>query len=270
MGTGGNMGRQGTPVYWLLQMLNFVTGNLGRPGGGLLRPNLDPRKLDRELPDPFFDSPVGPVRHVWGHVPGNLLADYITAPDEPLRALIVIGGNPVMAIPGEDRLRAAFPQLELIVTIDLYRSATAELSDYVLPASDWLERADLRGGGIAMVPTTQYTDAIVEPIGERAEEWWILARIEQELGRRRRSTAPASSDPDSIIDAMLCGASAPPVDELRALPSNTKVLPPLRVAPARGAGDADGDGSTAACVARRSSTGPARSSPSSRPSHPTA
>ncbi len=85
MGTGGNMGRQGTPVYWLLQMLNLVTGNLGRAGGGLLRVDTGAGSPD-ELPDPFFDSPVGPVRHVWGHVPANLLAEYIEAPTDPLRA----------------------------------------------------------------------------------------------------------------------------------------------------------------------------------------
>jgi anaerobic selenocysteine-containing dehydrogenase len=134
------MGRQGTLVYWLLQMLNLVTGNLGRPGGGLLRGTRSGERFD-ELPERFFDSPVGRVRHVWGHVPGNLLADYITAPLDPLRALIVIGGNPIMAIPGEDRLREAFPQLELVVTMDLYRSATAELSDFVCrSATGWAGR----------------------------------------------------------------------------------------------------------------------------------
>lgn len=225
MGTGGNMGRQGTPVYWLLQMLNLVTGNLGRRGGGLLRPSPLQTRLDGPLPDPFFDSPVGPVRQVWGHVPANLLPDYITAPEDPLRALIVVGGNPIMAIPGEERLRETFPQLELIVTIDLYRSATAELSDWVLPASDWLERADLRSGGVALVPTAQYSDAVVEPIGERAEDWWILARIEQELGLPNAIDDPATG-PSAMIDGMLAGLGLT-VDELRSLPSHTRVLPPV-------------------------------------------
>jgi anaerobic selenocysteine-containing dehydrogenase len=223
MGTGGNMGRQGTLVYWLLQMLNLVTGNLAQPGGGLLRGTGSGERF-AELPDRFFDSPVGTVRHVWGHVPANLMADYIHAADEPMRALIVIGGNPIMAVPGEERLRSAFPELELLVTIDLYRSATAELSDYVLPASDWLERADYRGGGIAIAPTAQYSDAVVEPIGDRAEEWWILARIEQELGLP--SALDAGVDfAKAVCDAMAAAAGTT-VEELRALPSHTKVLPP--------------------------------------------
>ena len=228
MGTGGNMGRQGTLTYWLLQMLNLVTGNLGRPGGGLLR-GMPPSERFDELPERFFDSPVGRVRHVWGHVPGNLLPEYIEAPVDPVRALIVIGGNPIMAIPGEERLREAFPKLELVVTMDLYRSATAELSDYVLPVSDWLERADYRGGGVAIVPTAQYSDAVVAPVAERMEEWWILARIEQELG------LPSALDdgidfPRAVFDAMATNAGTT-IDELRTLPSHTKVLPPYRSLP---------------------------------------
>jgi anaerobic selenocysteine-containing dehydrogenase len=224
MGTGGNMGRQGTAVYWLLNMLNFVTGNLGRSGGGLLMPSMMPRR-EEPVPDPFFDSPVGPVRRVWGHVPANLLADYIEAPEDPLRALIVVGGNPIMAIPGEARLREAFPKLELLVTIDLYRSATAEMSDYVLPASDWLERADFRQGGVPLVPTAQHSDAVVSPLGERAEEWWILARIEQELGLPNGLDDPALH-PDRLIDEMAAQRGTS-IEELAALPSRTKVLLPV-------------------------------------------
>lgn len=228
MGTGGNMGRQGTLVYWLLQMLNLVTGNLGRPGGGLLRGQPPTERFD-ELPERFFDSPVGPVRHTWGHVPGNLLADYVRAADEPLRALIVIGGNPIMAIPGEERLREAFGHLELVVTMDLFRSATAELADVVLPVSDWLERDDYRQGGLATVPFAQYADAVVPAAAERREEWWILARIEQELGLP--SYLDDGVDFPRLVHEHLATEAGTTLDELRGLPSNTKVLPPYESLP---------------------------------------
>ncbi len=222
MGTGGNMGRQGTLVYWLLQMLNLVTGNLARPGGGLLRGMAPTERFD-ELPERFFDSPVGRVRHVWGHLPGNLLADSITNAVDPMRALVVIGGNPIMAIPGEDRLREAFPQLELVVTMDLYRSATAELSDYILPVSDWLERADYRGGGVAIAPTAQYSEAVVPAQADRMEEWWIVARIEQELG------LPSALDGDGFdfaaaVHEAMAAAAGTTIETLLTLPSNTLVL----------------------------------------------
>ena len=223
MGTGGNMGRQGTIVYWLLTMLNLATGNLGRAGGGLLQGQPPAEHFD-ELPDRFFDSPVGPVRHTWGHVPANLMPEYIEAERDPMRAMVVIGGNPIMAVPGEERLRETFPQLELLVTIDLFRSATAELSDYVLPATDWLERNDVRRGGMALVPSAQYVDRVVEPLGERADEWWILARIEQELG------LPNAIDQgidfgDLVLEgtAQSMGTS---LDELRAQPKGLRLLGP--------------------------------------------
>ena len=192
MGTGGNMGRQGTVVYWLLQMLNLVTDNLGRPGGGLLRGRRTDEPFD-ELPERFFDSPCRSGAPRLGPRSRQPLADYITAPTDPLRALIVIGGNPIMAIPGEERLREAFPELELVVTMDLYRSATAELSDYVLPVSDWLERADYRSGGVghrAHRPVLRRSRDAGRPSGP--EEWWILARIEQELG------LPSTLDGDGV------------------------------------------------------------------------
>ncbi len=56
--------------------------------------------------------------------------------------------------------------------MDLFRcSATAELSDYVLPVSDWLERADYRGGGVAIVPTGQYSDAVVAGEQTAPRKW---------------------------------------------------------------------------------------------------
>lgn len=41
-----------------------------------------------------------------------------------------------------ERLLEAFKQLDLMVVVDIYRNATAEYADYVLPAVDWLERED--------------------------------------------------------------------------------------------------------------------------------
>ena len=48
--------------------------------------------------------------------------------DQPVRALIVVAGNPLLSIAGEERLRKAFEQLELLVVIDIYPSATSELA----------------------------------------------------------------------------------------------------------------------------------------------
>ena len=112
------------------------------------------------------------------------MADAILDSDDPVRAMIVVAGNPLLSIAGQDRLRKAFEQLELLVVIDIYPSATAELADVVLPATDMYERDDLNvvNIGTSARPFVQYTPAVVEPAGERRPEWWIAHRLLQELG----------------------------------------------------------------------------------------
>lgn len=230
MSTGVNMGRQGTLCYWLLQMLSFVTGNLDRPGGNRYGAGFYPAtrsgRVDPEA-DPFFDSAFGELRAVRGTLPGNLLADMIEGGDTPIRALIVIAGNPLLSIAGETQLRAAFEKLDLLVVLDRYRSATGELADYVLPCADMLERPDINicGLGLQAEPFVQYTDAVVPPAGERREEWWILARLEQAMGLRSLLDAGESADPFARFGRMLSYAGLS-VQALRDSPSQTVKLPP--------------------------------------------
>jgi anaerobic selenocysteine-containing dehydrogenase len=190
MSTGVNMGRHGTLAYWLVQMLSFVTGNLDRRGGNLQSVGYYPgaARSGRANPeDSYFDGRFGRMRHVRGSRPGNLLADEILAPGAgQVRALFVLAGNPLLSMADEERLRAAFASLDLLVTIDLYANATAEYAHYVLPSTDQFERADVTYAGLGLQhrPHVQYTEAVVAPRAERREEWWILARLCRELGFR--------------------------------------------------------------------------------------
>jgi len=243
MSTGVNMGRQGTLCYWLVQMLSFVTGNLGRRGG-----NIYPRGFYDSAPlgakqrsediSNWQDSEFGPLREVGGTLPGNLLPDFIEAGDTPIRALIVIAGNPLLSVGGEERMRESFKQLELIVVIDLYRTATAELADYVLPAVDWLERPDvnLTGVGMQAVPFVHYSDAVVPPLGERRPEWWILARLAKAMGQRSLFDSDPNRDITDVsaweskamakIDALLAGAELSR-DVLQQQPGGAALMPEL-------------------------------------------
>jgi len=230
MSTGVNMGRQGTLAYWLLFMLSFVTGNLDRRGGNVYSLGFYPAaKAGRVVPKlEFSETPHGRVRRTRGALPGNLLADMILAPEDPIRALVVAAGNPLLSIGGGGRMRRALEQLELLVVVDLYRNATAELAHYVLPAADMLERRDLNLCGLGMqhAPYVQYTDAVVPPRDERREEWWIFARLEQELGMKSVLDAGESPPVFSRLDHMLGGVGLS-VSELAGRPSGTAVLPPL-------------------------------------------
>jgi anaerobic selenocysteine-containing dehydrogenase len=196
MSTGTNMGRQGTIAYWLLHMLSFVTGNLDRAGGNLYSLGFyAAAKAGRADADKqFFESRHGRMRK--GTLPGNLMADELTNPESKPRVLFVVAGNPVLSIGGEDALREAISGVEFVVCLDLYRNATGELADWVLPCADGFERADVNiaGLGLQYQPYVQWADPVVPPRGERREEWWILGRLEQAMGMR--SVFDESPEPD--------------------------------------------------------------------------
>ena len=223
--TGINMGRQGTLAYWLVQMLSLVSGNLGQRGGNLYSPGyftaaaVGKPKGD----DPFFDTEFGQLRTITGSLPGNLLADYIEA--GKVKALFCMSGNPVLSMGGESRLRRALAKLELLVVIDIYPNATSAMADFVLPATDWLEREDVNAISVGFHPEpyVQYTPAVVDPIAERKPEWWIYSKLAAAIGGAD-VTASKTFNPLSRVDRQLTSAGLS-LDELKSMPGHVLRLP---------------------------------------------
>jgi len=219
MSTGVNMGRQGTLAYWLVQMLSFATGNLDRRGGNVLSVGFykSAKAGRRDFASSFGDSEFGPLRR--GALPGNLLPEFITTASEPVRALFVVAGNPLLSIGGEQKLRKAFEQLELLVCVDLYRNASGEYAEWLLPSTDMFERADINitGLGLQHQPWVQWTDPVVAPRGERREEWWIFGKLAQALRLKSPFDGAGTADQWTRIDHMLRSRGLT-LDELRKLP----------------------------------------------------
>jgi anaerobic selenocysteine-containing dehydrogenase len=158
--------------------------------------------------------------------PGSLIADMVQDEENPIRALIVIAGNPLLSIGGEDRMREAFAELDLLVSIDFYRNATAELADWALPAGDWFEREDLNFfvQGVQRTPYLQWTDRVVAPTHERKEDWWILSRIQQEMGLPSIFDIPGDDVLKALWDGRLSEGGYS-IDALRDAPGGVIVLP---------------------------------------------
>lgn len=220
MSTGVNMGRHGTLAYWLVHMLSFVTGNLDRRGGNVLSVGFyRSAKAGKRIYDQGNDeSEFGPIRR--GALPGTLLADHILDAEQPVKALICVAGNPLLSIAGEERFREAMESLDLLICVDIYRSATGDHADWLLPATDMFERADINitGLGLQYHPWIQWTDPVVEPRHERREEWRIFAALSQAMGFRSPFDA---DDPErevwGKIDHMLGGRGLT-LDDVRATP----------------------------------------------------
>ncbi|CAN5397125.1 hypothetical protein BH23ACT3_BH23ACT3_23500 [soil metagenome] len=157
-------------------------------------------------------------------MPTAALAEEILTPgDGRIRALIVSGGNPVVAWPDQELTLRAMQDLELLVVIDCRVSPTAEHAHHIIASTLSLERADVPHlmDRWFRAPYTNYTDAVVERDGDVVNEWEVF----WELARRLSSTLPfpggdAPMDPadkptdHDIIDLAYAG-SRMPLDEVR-------------------------------------------------------
>jgi anaerobic selenocysteine-containing dehydrogenase len=221
---GVNQGRQGLLAAWMADLIVFLTGNLGKKGG-MFKPTgfadfhqpmlLNTIKVSTSLGDMKYSAPgMMPL-------PTVALPELIESGD--IKALIVLGGNPLLSAGGENKLRKAIGKLELQVSVDIQRNATAEMSDYVLPSVDFLERADINivANGHQTIPHLQYTDAVVEPKFERKGDWEILLNIAKAMG------VFPGDDPEGwgIVNKIL-GMRDLSIKKLQALPHQLQFFEP--------------------------------------------
>jgi len=233
MSTGVNMGRQGTVGYWLLQMLSFMTGNLDKRGGNIYSLGFYPAAKAGRMHDPevFFDTAFGEMRRIRGVLPGARLQDYIETDDDPIRALIVISGNPLLSMSDSSRMRKAFEKLELLVVIDIYQGATGEVADYMLPATDMLEREDINicGLGMQAQPFVQHTARMTQPKQSRREERWILPRLSRAINGEILCATDNTDDNDADFGRIrhMVAQSGLDLEQIKTQPCSTAVLPEL-------------------------------------------
>ena len=138
-------------------------------------------RIDPQFGELMTFSMMGPVREM----PTNLLADEILLPGEgQVRALLVIGGNPLVAWPDQQKTLRALRNLDLLVCVDPYVSATAGLAHYIMAPKMTLERDDvtLMADPWYEKPYSQYAEAVVATDADLIEEWELYQGIGRRLG----------------------------------------------------------------------------------------
>jgi anaerobic selenocysteine-containing dehydrogenase len=224
-GTGVSMGAHANVTEWLLWALHIITASYDRPGGMWFNPGYL-SQLDTRTWSPADGTPgPGPASRPdlprrFGEYPCAALVPEIEAGN--LRVLFVVGGNPLCALPGEDRLRAAFEELTALVVIDVIRTDTTDVATHVLPAAGQLERADLPWllDAYQLAVATQYTPAVLQPTNERWPVWKIFAELGARLGidvlPRGITLAEANDD---VLLARIAEASRSDAESVFAAPS---------------------------------------------------
>jgi len=204
-GTGPSFATHSTLTEYLALCLSTLCGHWTRAGQPFAKPNvLLPAFEAKAQPWPAFEgwgfAPRLRVRGLGGCVSGlptAALAEEILLPGSgQIKALIVMGGNPMMAWPDQNRAFAALNALELLVTMDTEFTATAELSHYVIaprltletPCTTYMPESVKYYGTTRGFehPYAAYTPAIVDPPAgsDVIEDWEFLWGLARRLGTK--------------------------------------------------------------------------------------
>jgi anaerobic selenocysteine-containing dehydrogenase len=200
-GTGPSMAPHGVLMDYLVLALNTVCGRWIKAGermpnrGVLFRQFSGVARAEK----PRVATGFGEALRIRGltdtaaGLPTAALADEILTPGEgQVRALFVIGGNPLLSWPNQAKTRRALESLELLVVVDPVLSETARHAHYVIGPRFGFESPAITFGneGITVYglslgypePYAQYQPQLVEPpAGSDVLDDW---RIFYELGRR--------------------------------------------------------------------------------------
>jgi anaerobic selenocysteine-containing dehydrogenase len=228
-GTGPNMAPHSSLTEHLVIALNTICGRVNRAGdrlesGWFLYPET-PKRAQVIPPRPPVTGAPARIRNLRGYrgeMPTATLAEEILTPgDGQIRALIVSGGNPMVAWPDQELTIKALESLELLVVIDHRLDTTAQLAHYVIAPTLSLERADVPHlmDRWFRAPYTNYTDAVMDRPGDVLNEWEVFWEIAHRIG----STIPLPGgetpmdvrpDDHTIID-LAYGNSRMPLSEVR-------------------------------------------------------
>jgi anaerobic selenocysteine-containing dehydrogenase len=186
-GTGVSMSVTANVAEWLLWVLHVLTDSYDQPGGMWFNPGyllqLDTRNLPTSDGTPGAGPPSRPeLPRRFGEWPCAGLLSEIEAGH--VTTVFVVGGNPATAFPDAARTRAALASLDTLAVVDVLPTETTALATHLLPAVDALERADLPVllDSYQLAVATQFTPAIVAPLGERWPVWRMFGALGERLG----------------------------------------------------------------------------------------
>lgn len=214
-GTGPNMSSRGMLTEYLLLCLNSLCGRWLREGERVPNPGV-------LLPPIGAKAQPMPPGRGWGFgeklrvrnftdtragLPTAALADEILLDGEgQVRALFCLGGNPMAAWPDQEKTYAAMQKLDLLVSLDIKMSSTAQLADYVIAPKLSLEQPGMSLPSETLTPYAmgysepyaQFAPKLVEPPdgSDVVEEWEFFYGLAQRMDRPLTLQAAYSWGPE--------------------------------------------------------------------------
>ncbi len=175
--------------------LAMLTGNIGKPSTGVnpLRGqnNVQGACDMGALPNVYagyqrIDNPDIQKKFeiAWrcdlNSTPGLTLPEILDAAcDGKIKALYVIGENPVLSDADAHHTEKALRNLEFLLVQDIFLTETAKLADVVLPAASFAEK---NGTFTNTERRIQRVRKAIEPIGNSKPDWWIICQLSTKMG----------------------------------------------------------------------------------------
>ena len=207
----------GTASGLALVHLALLTGHVGREGTGLnplrgqnnVQGASDSGAMPYHLPGYMLvDEPGNAERweQAWNIEPGGLSRQRGLTTTEILshahpggvRALYIMGENPMMSEPNLNVTREHMQQLEFVVAQDLFINESGAFADVFLPAVSWAEKDGTLTNTDRRV---QRVRQAIAPRGDSRPDWQIICevanRLEQRLGRPNTAFW-AYEDPEEV------------------------------------------------------------------------
>ncbi len=185
----------GTDNVMSLANLALLTGNLGKECSGVnpLRGqnNVQGACDMGALPNVYsgYQQVANPVvqakfEAAWGvsldPKPGFMIPDmFDAAHSRDLRALYVMGEDPVMTDADANHVRKGLEALDFLVVQDIFLSETAKLADVVFPGASFAEKTGTFSNTERRV---QMVNKAIEPIGNAKADWQILCELATTMG----------------------------------------------------------------------------------------
>lgn len=118
-----------------------------------------------------------------------------------LKAMYIMGENPMLSDPDINHVKKALENLEFLVVQDIFLTETAQLADIILPAASYAEKD---GTLTATDRRVQRIRKAIEPIGESKSDWQIICELAGKMGSQEFKY----SSPAEIMDEI---ASVTPI-----------------------------------------------------------
>jgi len=185
----------GTDNVMALANLAMITGNVGKPSTGVnpLRGqnNVQGACDMGALPNVYTAyQPVSEpsirakFEEAWDaslpDTPGLTITQiFQPAHSEQIKAMYLIGENPVLSDADSSHVEHMLADLEFLVVQDMFLTETARLADIVLPATSFAEKD---GTFTNTERRVQRVRQAIEPIGDSKPDWWITCQIARKMG----------------------------------------------------------------------------------------